>query len=223
MIKKNILQFILLAVIFTVMQALSGCGGKYVEKKPVPEAFPACDAAADEAMKQQNYEKSIILHEFFIKDNPGNGLAMYHLGFSHGQLGDHIKEVECYEKAIDLGYYGTGIFFNLGMAYGEMDRLEDSLRIFEKAVQVEPDNADNYFGLAVTYQKMAQYEKAQKEFEKVVELKPDDIDALYFLGLIYIDTGEIDKARDILEKINRLYPGSEMGAELKMRLDSVME
>jgi hypothetical protein len=48
----------------------------------------SCDEVADDALKNQNYEKSIILHEFFIKENPENGLAMYHLGFSHGQLND---------------------------------------------------------------------------------------------------------------------------------------
>jgi tetratricopeptide (TPR) repeat protein len=202
-----------------VMQVFYGCGTAPIQKNTIPATDMICDEKADEAMKNRRYEKSIILHEFYLKDNPDNGLAMYHMGYSYGQLGDHENEVKCYEKAIDLGFYGSNIFFNLGMVYGEMGKLDDSIRIFKKAVEIEPKKADNHFGLALAYQRMGSYELAEKELKRSIKLDPGSIDAIYFLGVHYVDAGRIDEAKDQLKKLIEIDPDNDMTQRLKFILE----
>ena len=219
--KKNIILFSTTLLFFLLaMQIFYGCGIPPVKKGTVPTQNMVCDEKADEALKNKRYEKSVILHEFFLKENPDNGLAMYHLGFSHGQLGDHENEVKCYEKAIDLGFFGSSILFNLGMVYGEMGKYEDSMRVFEKAVKIEPDQADNHFGLALAYQRMGSYEQAEKEFKRAIKLDPENVDINYFLGVHYVETGQFDNAKKQLKRLTKIDPDNEMTQELKRMLEN---
>ena len=219
--KKNNISFFTIVIFFYLtMQIFNGCSVAPVKKDSIPGPGMACDKKADEALKNRRYEKSIILHEFFLNENSDNGLAMYHLGFSHGQLGDHENEVKYYEKAISLGFYGSSIFFNLGMVYGEMGRYDDSVRIFNKAMEVDPGRADNHFGLALAYQRMGSYELAEKEYIKALKLDPEDIDSIYFLGAHYVEAGRIDEAKIQLEKLMKVDPENEMSMKLKIMLEN---
>jgi tetratricopeptide (TPR) repeat protein len=204
-----------------VTQFFTGCGA--MKRDALSTQPEICDKKADEALQEQNYEKSIVLHEFFIKGHPENGLAMYHLGFSHGQLNDHENEMKYYEEAIRLGYYGSGVFFNLGMAYGETEKYDDAVRTFKKAIEVEPERSDNHFGLALTYEKMGNLAGAEKALLKAIKLTPNDIDVNYFLGKLYLKTGKKEKAFKQLEKLINIAPGDDMTLDLEKALEAVSE
>jgi tetratricopeptide (TPR) repeat protein len=155
------------------LQVFYGCSTAPVKKGAVPVQDLICDKKADEALKDRRYEKSVILHEFYVKENPDNGLAMYHMGYSYGQLGEHENEVRCYEKAISLGFYGSGIFFNLGMVYGEMGRYDDAVKMFRKELELDPGDSDSIYQLGTLYLKTGQIEKAEDQLEKLMKVDPD--------------------------------------------------
>ena len=165
-------SFLLFTCILAGIFTFCGCGTVSRVTGGASIEF-TCDKKADEALKNKNYEKSIILHEFFIKENPDNGLAMYHLGFSYGQLGDHEKEVKYYEEAIRLGYRSPGLFFNLGMAYGETGRPDDAIKMFKRAGELDPEDADSFYHLGMLYLETGQTEKAKKQLEKLMKIDPD--------------------------------------------------
>ncbi|MBN1905145.1 MAG: tetratricopeptide repeat protein [Deltaproteobacteria bacterium] len=218
--RKKILLPILISLIL-VLQLFTGCGTGMKSISSTPGM--KCDEKADEALMDNRFEKSVILHEFFIKEHPENGLAMYHLGYSHGQLNDREKEMKYYEEAIRLGYYGSGIFFNLGMAYSEMEKYDDAVRIFKKAIEVEPESADNHFGLALTYEKMGDLAGAEKALITAAKLSPSDIDVNYFLGKLYLETGKKEEAFNQLEKLIKIAPDDEMTLDLQKALEEVSE
>jgi len=70
-----------------------GCSKGILEKRTVHEKIWMCDNQADEAMKEHDYESTILLHKRFLEKMPTNGLALYHLGSTYGQTGNHMKEV----------------------------------------------------------------------------------------------------------------------------------
>jgi tetratricopeptide (TPR) repeat protein len=197
------------SLIFSLAGILSGMGcskGIYV-KKPVSEKTWTCDKKADEAMKEQNHEAAILLHESFLRKEPANGLALYHLGYAYGQTGDHQKEVFYYEKAIDLGFKEDSIFFNLGMAYGELNQAENSIGAFKKALNINPHSADSHFGLALAYHKRGVSDKlAEKEFLSAISIDPEHVDARLYLSMLYADMGELQRACKQLRKILEIDP-----------------
>ena len=184
----------------------AGCSKVLSEKSAEPVKGWTCDKEADEAMKRNDYEAGISLHERFLEKEPENALALYHLGYAYGQIGEHLREVSYYEKAIALGFREEGMFFNMGMAYGELNQTEKSISAFKQALDMNPGNADNHFGLAMAYQKSAADKPAEEEFLKAIEIDPRHVDARLYLSLLYREWGEIQKAAEQLRKVLEIDP-----------------
>ena len=210
------------SLIFSLAGMLSGVGcskGIYV-KKPVPDKIWTCDKEADEAIHRHDYEAAILLHQRLLEKEPANGLALYHLGYVYGQIGNHTKEVLYYEKAIDLGFKEDSIFFNLGMAYGELNQIENSIYAFNKALNINPDSADNHFGLALAYHKKGVADTlAEKEFLKAIKIDPEHVDARLYLSMLYTDMGALQKACEQLRKILEIDPTHRGAHEFLKRIE----
>ena len=194
---QRIFQFMYLSSLAFCLAGVlagAGCSKKDLVKRPVSEKRWICDKQADDAMHRQDYEAGILFHQRFLEKEPGNGLALYHLGYAYGQTGNHVKEVSYYEKAIAHGFGEDSMFFNLGMAYGELNQIEDSVRAFKKALDINPYSADNHYGLAIAYQISAADKLAEKEFLKALEIDQAHLDARLHLSLLYADMGELQKA-----------------------------
>lgn len=212
--------FYIQGIVFCLAGLLSGsgCSKGDLEKRPILEKRWTCDKEADEAMKQHDYEAAILLHQSFLRKEPANGLALYHLGYAYGQTGDHLNEVFYYEKAIDLGSKEDSIFFNLGMAYGELNQIENSIGVFKKALNINPNSADNHFGLALAYQRSVADTLAEKEFLKAIEIDPAHVDARLYLSMLYADMGELKKAAEQLRGILEIDPAHRGAHEFLERI-----
>ena len=82
----------------------AGCSRKMAETRSAPGRTWSCSDEADRAMKLQDYQTGVLLHERILEKDPMNALALYHLGYAHGQIGEHRKEVFYYGKAVrDIG------------------------------------------------------------------------------------------------------------------------
>lgn len=198
----------------------AGCSKGLLEKGPDVEKTWTCDNAADEEMERHDYETAIHLHERFLEKRPANALALYHLGYAHGQMGDHLKEVSYYEKAIALGYRKDHIFFNMGMAYGELNDIEKSFEAFRKALEISPDSGDNHFGLAMAYYQRGIADKmAEEEFLKAIKIDPGHADARLYLSMLYADMGEMKKATEQLRKILEMDPTHRRAREFLKKIE----
>lgn len=179
-----------------------------------------CDQEGDEAMKAQDYEAAIRLHERFLEKEDRNPLALYHLGYAYGQRGDHQQEVLLYEEALSLGYTEPSVFFNLGMAYAELRRPEEAVRAFQRGLELHPRSADNYLGLGMVYQRGgSRDELAEKAFLKALEIDPGLKEARLYLSLLYVDMGELRKAADQLRTVLDLNPVDPMARELLEKIE----
>ena len=118
----------------------TGCSRAVISQNREVMKKWSCNQEADEAMKRRDYAMGISLHSKFLEKEPENALAFYHLGYAYGQMGEYLKELSFYEKAIALGFQDDQIFFNLGMCYGELKQLERSVAVFQSAVEKNPGN-----------------------------------------------------------------------------------
>ena len=195
------------------------CATQPTKIEHVPATVRTCSKEADEALRRGDYQTSIILHEKLLEKEPDNLLALYHLGYTYGQLGQHEEEVVFYEKAFYLGF-GTGnFFFNFGMALGELNRLDRALVIFQRGLDLEPENADILFGIALAHHRKGDYRAAEKAFIKVIELDPEQLEARLFLSLLYEEAGHRDKARDQLLKIMEMDPCHERAMRMLREIE----
>ena len=166
--------FRLYSIIFCMFALVSstGCSKGILKKEMAPGKTWTCDKEADEAMRLQDYETSILLHQLFLKKEPENGLALYHLGYALGQTGNHEKEVFLYEKAVALGFKESGIFFNLGMAYGELNQMAKSITAFRRGIKHNPGDLDVRFELSRIYYDMDDFQNAEDQLRGILEIDP---------------------------------------------------
>lgn len=180
-----------------------------------------CDEQADRAMKREDYETGILLHQRFLENEPKNGLALYHLGYAYGQTGEHAKEVFHYEKAIELGFVeADDIFFNLGMGYLELNEIEKSVQAFKKALDIDAGSADNHFGLAVALQINSDDNLAEAAFLRAINIDPRHLEARLHLSMLYVDLGQRQKALEQLRKILEIDPTHSMARQFLKNIES---
>jgi tetratricopeptide (TPR) repeat protein len=159
-----------------------------------------CDEIADAAVQRQEWGLALSRHQALLGKAPSNCLAIYHLGYIQGNLGDRHEETVQYEKAIQCGLdTDDQLYFNLGMAYAETDRMEEALAAFERAVSLNGQNAENFFGLGMVAKWAGQTDRAKTALHQALELDPQHWEARILLTRIYLDEGRLDAAQPHLE------------------------
>jgi tetratricopeptide (TPR) repeat protein len=196
---------------------LCACGGPVVQDSEVtPAAYEkpdSVDQRAYRAMTRGDYKTGIRLYERIIAMDPDNAVALYHLGYAYGQMGDRNREVLLYEKAILLGYASDQIFHNLGEAYLGLSQIEKSIEAFKQGLALNSKSADNHFGLAKAFQERLNFDQAEQELLATVRLEPEVIEFREFLGLFYLERGQPHKAAEQFEHILEINPDHEGARE----------
>jgi len=204
---------------FVVAFGGSGCSKPIGAGKPHLGQPWTCDKEADEVMERRDYRLGILLHERLLEKEPQNALALYHLGYAHGQLGDHVKEVSYYEKAVDLGFEQEGIFFNLGMACAELDQMDKATGAFKRALDFNAHDPDTHFQLALVYLRSALDEEAEKELLETLRIDPEYTEARLYLSNLYSDRGDLEKARDELRRVLEQDPTNVRAKDMLKRME----
>jgi tetratricopeptide (TPR) repeat protein len=178
---------------------LAGCA--VPSNQPQPETWHG-DPQADAAVKSGDWQRAREEHEALLAGQPNNCLAIYHLGYIWGRLGDRAKEIQLYQKAVACGYVKDDrLFFNLGMALGDTDQFARALVAFEQAVAIAPNNADNHFGLGMMARAVGKDKTAEKALRQAVALAPRHWDARLALAQLYLDQSRWAEGRAELEFI----------------------
>lgn len=207
-------------VIFMLPLCLgTGCSMGHLKTTEEPGKRWTCDKEADEVMMRNDYKSGILLHKRLLEKEPKNALALYHLGYAYGQIGEHLREVSCYEEAIALGFKTDRILFNLGMAYGELHQTGKSIGAFKEALTINPDRADSHFGLGMAYQANGADKLSEEAFLKAIRIEPEHVDARLSLSVLYDDWGEKQKAARQLHKILEIDPTNAKAREFLERIE----
>jgi tetratricopeptide (TPR) repeat protein len=153
------------------------------------------DPAADEAMVDGRWRESIERHRALLERDPGNGLAMYHLGFSAGSLERHREEVEWYERAIGAGYRSPDLLYNLGLARLELGELSAAESALAEALEAKPDEAEFHYAAArVALAQENEGAAARAHLERATELDPGHREAWAALAALYEEQGDLEAA-----------------------------
>ncbi|NIS61517.1 MAG: tetratricopeptide repeat protein [Proteobacteria bacterium] len=180
-----------------------------------------CSKEADLHLEKGNWNKAIEFHERIIREKPDFALAHYHLGYAYGFKGEHDREIEQYEKAMQLGLKKFDLFYNAGMAYAQhLGDYDKALEIFKEAERIDPKNDEIHYALGLAYWFKEEESDAAREFLKAVNLNPRHIEAHALLGEIYARRGQYDFARAEWEMVLELDPHNEMA---KRRLREIRD
>ena len=193
--------FLVLLLLFS-----SGCQSLREQRKYLEDDRWICPEYADLPLRQGRFQEAINQHLRVLSQEPGNGLAHYHLGYAYGQLGLHPDEAAEYLRAIDLGMERGDLFYYLGMAYMEMDeysRAEQSLR---RAVEIEPECGENHRGLGMVSLRQEHYHEAIVSCRRAVNLEETDPDSWHCLALAAARADQVGEAWTAVKQLRQLDP-----------------
>ena len=210
---------ILALVGFTLTGACSTNQNSLVSRDDGPHGGWKRHEQADRALMEGGFDLAIALYKRFIQDNPGNGLAWYHLGYAYGHVGQHTQEVACYEKAIGLGFQRKDVYFNLGMAYLDVGDPNKSIDAFNTTLKMDKKSADSYFGLAVAHQRNGNGDIAEEQLLKAIEVDPAHLEARLNLSWLYTEMGCHEKAIKEYRKILKIDPDNTTAQESLKRFE----
>lgn len=179
-----------------------------------------CDKQADLYLERGDWDKAIESHERFVLEKPDCALAHYHLGYAYGFKGKHQREIEEYERAIELGLKRFDLFYNLGMVYAEYRKDYDkALEAFKQAEGMGPENDEIHYALGLAYWFKEAESDAVMELLKTIKFNPRHLEAHSLLGEIYFQRGQYDFAKAEWEIILGIDPNNEMA---RKRLEQIM-
>lgn len=180
-----------------------------------------CDAAIDAAVHKGDWQTALLDHQRFVTDFPGDCLALYHLGYIWGQLGDRPQELQFYEKAVACGYDGDDrLYFNMGMAMASLGELEGARSALAKAIATNPGNADNHYGMGLMAQALDQPDQAELFWCKGVALNDGHVEAHLALVHLFLDQSRWEEARSHLDRVQAVAPDNEEARALREILRS---
>lgn len=187
---------------------------------PTPPVW-RCDPAVDALVENGQWEEALAGHEQLLRATPDNCLALYHVGYILGHLGERLNEVRVYEQAVACGYTRDDrLYFNMGMAYADLGDLERATEALERAVDLNADNADNFFGLALIAGTAGRQADAERALRHAITVDPGHLEARLELANLYLNQGRWDDARAHLDAAGAVDPGNEEVRLLRQLLES---
>jgi tetratricopeptide (TPR) repeat protein len=165
-----------------------------------------CDPIADFYLGQENYPEAIQHHRQVLQQHPENALAYYHLGFAYGMVGDHRRELDDYQKAVDLGLSNWDLFLNMGLVYLENGRLDSASEVLQLATFLAPFRPETHFNLGLLDERMGMFQQAQQEILLSLTIDPNQNDARNTLGVIYAEQGNFEQAHQEWSDLIRSHP-----------------
>jgi tetratricopeptide (TPR) repeat protein len=195
----HVTLLLVLVAIFLILSLVRRAGA--VE----PEGL-VCDVRADYALGVEDYEEAIRLHREVVRNNPGNALAHYHLGFAEGMLGNRTAEIEEYRHAEALGLRIWDLFLNLGLAEAEDGDLHAAMQSQRTAVRLGENHPEAHYDLALTEEHLGMLVDAEREVRTSLGLNPTQPEARNLLGVIYAREGKTARAAQVWNDLIRDVP-----------------
>ena len=180
------------------------CQSLKEQRKYLADDRWVCPEYADLPLRQGRFEEAVQQHLRVLSQEPGNGLAHYHLGYAYGQLGLHSDEVGEYLRAIDLGMERGDLFYNLGMAYMELGEYEMAEQSFRRAVDIEPECGENHRGLGMASLRQEHYHEALISCRRATKLEPNDPDNWHCLALAAARADEVGESWNAVKELQKL-------------------
>ena len=113
-----------------------------LEEAPVPspeQSITASVAIAKQAYQQQDYANAYELFTQIVNKQPDNYEALFHLGVSATETGNHTVAIETTKKLIDSGHFTAQAFYFLGISLEKLGRQPEAAIAYQKAAAEIPE------------------------------------------------------------------------------------
>ena len=125
-------------------------------------------------------------------------------------VSDWEKEIEIYEKSINLKLEKFKIFINIGVILFKLGKIKESVIAFKKSIESNPNFSLAYNNLAVSFLELGKFEEASKYFALALKLDNNDLSAQkHLINIFNLVSPENEKENTLINlnwtnKINNI-------------------
>lgn len=149
---------------------------------------------------------------------PGRATSFFNLGVVYDEMGEPLKAIEAYQKALRVQPNHAHALHNLGNVYKDLRRFDEALAAYQKAVQSNPRNAETYLNMGIIYGQRGGYSRAREYYQKAIAADPANPRAYFNLGYLNEATGALGESVQAYQKALTLNPEN---AEIDYNLGNV--
>ena len=152
------------------------------------------------------FEKSAELVDEVIALDPKNAEAHFLKGYlMRDALGDTIRAIEWFQKAIDLDPEYVEALDMCGVLYSAMGNPL-ALAYFNRLVELQPENRIALYNRGMYHLEVKDWNQALEDFTNCTKLDPNDIESWFNLGYIHLQLQLYPEARGYFNTALRIQP-----------------
>jgi tetratricopeptide (TPR) repeat protein len=149
---------------------------------------------------ERDREKRFRILKEMARKYPKEKRVYYRLAGYYSGKGMYDKEIEEYNKALELDpNYGSALN-GIAYAYSDMGDYEKALEYFKKYASVSPGDANPIDSIAELYFRMGRLDEAIAKYKETLEVKPDFFQTYWRVGYIYALKQDYDEALKWVDK-----------------------
>lgn len=162
-------------------------------------------------------ERGLTWLKGYLNDNPTDPEAVYVMGSTLFDQGDHGLAYQLFERVIKLAPEKAAGYTGLGRCMDQMGENGAALALYQKALEAEPDYYWALCNAGTAFLKMGRLQEAEGLYLQAIEVNADERTAFANLGMVYLATGQWSDAWPMValqigqgERPERFYGRAEM-------------
>ncbi len=161
-------------------------------------------------IKRESYRDAVVCFEKYTKNNPGNDIAFYYLGFAYYKMGSIELAEQNFVKSISLNNALPESHYYLGDIFFKNQDYDKALTEFESALASKELKIDAEISIGRCFYTKNFFKQAiphlKNGLTKTIEDNDEKCEILFILADCLVKIGEIEDALSYYEKIIPLDP-----------------
>ena len=117
------------------------------------------------------YNKAIGKWHFW-NDVKLKAAAYYNLGIAYYEKKELDREIENYNRALELNSEYEEAYFNRANAFASQGQYDQAILDYSKTLEIFPQDSDSYFNRGYAYFLKGDEKKALEDYKKAVKINP---------------------------------------------------
>jgi len=209
---RYLLIFCLLVFCFTLITPFSihaqPAKNQNVTRTRRPNPLQELLNRAEKAIAENRFADAIAALEEFLKDEPNDAYAHFHLGYAQTSLEQWNKAVASYRRAAQLKPDLAAAHLNLGLLLYEHESPQASIEPLRRAAELLANEARPHFLLGTALERSGRHAEAVAEFRAAAALDAKDADTQVALGRALLNDRKFAEAETIFRGLLSLDGGN---------------
>ena len=119
-------------------------------------------------MQEQKYDESIIIYDWFYKQDSTNYVFMDKIGFACLRKGDSDRAIDMFNSSLALNPKNLNAIKNVAYLYAVTNRIDTAIQLLTRGIEIDPADMDLYARRAALNYSINYNKRALNDYLKIL-------------------------------------------------------